>query len=283
MAMENTAPVLVCDTVLRDIYRSSAALSLTGEDITSVYRALDESGYYALECWSDQVMDYWRLKEENNPWSDPWEMLAQMKQAFPETRLQMFLRTRALLAGETMTDEALDAYILHAIESGIDIFRVYDAENDRERLVRVMRTIKKYGAAIEAAFCYRKKTGTNDTTERIVRDLTEAGADILSVMDLNRELTKTSVTRLIEDIRKWTRIPLNLRVRHADGAGEEILMKAVEAGVDIVDTSLSLFADRFSQPVTESFITRMQGVERDPGLDSSQLRKASEGLLKAAA
>ena len=256
--------LLITETILRDAHQSHSATRMTTEEMLPVAEKLDKVGYYSLELWGGATFDSClRFLME-----DPWERLRKLRKAMPNTKFQMLLRGQNLLGYKHYSDDVVDEFCRLAIKNGIDIIRVFDALNDVRNLEQCIKSTKKYGGTVEAAISYT--TGPVFTTEyytNLAQQLEKMGADIICIKDMAALLLPYQAYDLIKAIKAAVKIPVHLHTHNTAGCGDMTLLKAAEAGVDIVDTALSPFGNGTSQPATESLVATLQGTDRDTGLD----------------
>lgn len=274
------AKVMITDTILRDAHQSQAATRMRTDEMLPVAGLLDRIGYYSLEAWGGATFDACLrfLKE------DPWERLRTLRKAMPNTKLQMLLRAQNLLGYRHYADDVVDMFVKKTIENGIDILRIFDALNDTRNMKTAIESTKKYGGHVEATICYT--TSPVHTTEYFVnmaRELEGMGADTICIKDMANLLLPYTAYDLVKKLKAAVKAPIHLHTHNTCGTGEMILLKAIEAGVDIVDTALSPLGNGTSQPATEPLVASLMGTEYDTGLDLDLLIEAGEYFKKVAA
>ena len=265
-------PLLITDTILRDAHQSQAATRMKTEDMLPACGILDKIGYHSLECWGGATFDAcMRFLNE-----DPWERLRALRKALPNTKLQMLLRGQNLLGYRHYADDTVEMFVKKSIENGIDIIRIFDALNDVRNLSAAMKYTKYYGGVAEAAISYTISPVHN---ERYFVDLAakleEMGADIICIKDMANLLLPYEAFSLVKALKAKVSVPIHLHTHNTTGTGDMTYLLALQAGVDIVDTALSPFANGTSQPATESLVATLQGTPRDTGLDLTELSKAA--------
>ena len=265
-------PLFITDTILRDAHQSQAATRMRLEDMLPACEALDEIGYWSLECWGGATFDACtRFLNE-----DPWERLRALRKALPHTRLQMLLRGQNLLGYRHYADDVVDAFCGKSIENGIDVVRIFDALNDIRNMESSIKSVKKYGGVVEAALSYT--TSPVHSEEYFVEKaalLEQMRADVICVKDMANLLLPADAYRLVRKLKETVSVPIHLHTHNTTGTGAMIYLAAAMAGVDIVDCALSPFAGGTSQPATESIVAAMKGTPRSTGLDLRKLQRAA--------
>ncbi len=265
--------ILITETILRDAHQSQAATRMSIDDMLPVLDKLDKIGYFSVECWGGATFDSC-LRFLNE---DPWVRLQKIKEAMPNTKLQMLLRGQNLLGYKNYADDIVDLFVKKSIENGIDIIRIFDALNDIRNLETSIKATKKYGGICEAAFCYTTSPVHNvEYFVNLAKKLRDTGADILCIKDMANLLLPYKAYELISAIKAEVDLPIHLHTHNTTGTGDMTYLKACEAGVDIVDTALSPLANGTSQPATESLVATLKDTKYDTGLDLSALTEVAE-------
>ncbi len=265
--------LLITETILRDAHQSQAATRMRTEDMLPALDKLDKIGYYSVECWGGATYDSClRFLDE-----DPWERLHVLKEGMPNTKLQMLLRGQNLLGYKHYADDVVDFFVKKSIENGIDIIRIFDALNDIRNLEQAVKSCKKYKGICEAALSYTTSPVHNiDYFVNVSKKLEAMGADIICIKDMANLLLPYTAYDLVKAIKSAVKIPVHLHTHNTAGTGDMVYLKAAEAGVDIIDTALSPFANGTSQPCTESIVATLQGTDRDTGLDLAALNDVAK-------
>ncbi|MBQ1848048.1 MAG: pyruvate carboxylase subunit B, partial [Clostridia bacterium] len=265
-------PLLITDTILRDAHQSQAATRMKTEDMLPACEILDRIGYFSLECWGGATFDAcMRFLHE-----DPWERLRALRKALPNTKLQMLLRGQNLLGYRHYADDTVEMFVKKSIENGIDIIRIFDALNDVRNLQAAMKYTKYYGGTAEAAISYTISPVHNEQYfVDLAAKLEEMGADIICIKDMANLLLPYEAFSLVKALKEKVSVPIHLHTHNTTGTGDMTYLLALQAGVDIVDTALSPFANGTSQPATESLVATLKGTPRDTGLDLSKLSEAA--------
>lgn len=267
-------PLKITDVTLRDGHQSSLATRMRTEDMIPIAEKMDRSGFYSMEVWGGATFDVpTRFLNE-----DPWERPRILKRLMPNTPLQMLLRGQNLVGYRHYADDVVTAFVHHAAEVGIDIFRVFDALNDERNFETSLRAIKECGKHAQLTLCYsltESKLGgpvyNIDYFVNKARVLQEMGADSLCIKDMAGLMSPDDAYELIKALKETLKIPLQLHTHYTSGMASMTCLKAAEAGVDIIDTTLAPFALRSSHPAIEPIVVAFQGTPRDTGLDLAHL------------
>ena len=274
-------PIRITDTTLRDGHQSCFATRMRTEDMVPVAEALDQMGFHSVEVWGGATFDVaHRFLGE-----DPWERPRILKKLMPRTPFQMLLRGQNLVAYRNHPDDLVDAFVEKSAEVGIDIFRCFDAVNDERNFESAFKAIKKAGKHIQGTICYslteRRMGGPVYNLDYYIRKakvLEDMGADSLCIKDMAGLLAPYDAFDLIKALKQKIKIPIQLHTHYTSGMGSMTYLKAIEAGVDVIDTALAPFALRSSQPALEPIVVALEGTPRDSGLDLSKLLKIGEHL-----
>ncbi|NLF27434.1 MAG: pyruvate carboxylase subunit B, partial [Clostridiales bacterium] len=276
--------VLITDTILRDAHQSQAATRMRVEDMLPACDTLDKIGYYSLECWGGATFDTC-LRFLNE---DPWERLRKLRRALPNTKLQMLLRGQNILGYKHYADDVVDEFVRLSIKNGIDIIRIFDALNDVRNMETAIRATKKYGGICEVAMSYTSSpVHTEDYFVNLALELESLGADTVCIKDMANLLLPYKAYSLVKRLKENVKVPIHLHTHNTSGTGDMTYLKAIEAGVDIIDTALSPMGNGTAQPATEPMVATLQGTEYDTGLDLALMSKAAihfrevAGKLKA--
>ena len=278
-------PVKITDITLRDGHQSLLATRMRTEDMEFVAEEMDKCGFWAMEVWGGATFDVpHRFLGE-----DPWERPRILKKLMPNTKLMMLLRGQNLVGYRNYADDVVRAFVHQAAEAGIDIFRVFDAVNDERNHEMAYEAIKETGKHIQGAICYSltqpRLGGRLYNIEYFVKKaliLQDMGADSICIKDQAGLISPYDTYDLVKALKKVLRVPVELHTHYTSGQACMALLKAIEAGVDIVDTSLAPFAHRTSHPAIEPFVVTLYGTERDTGLDVDQLVKCDQMLEQIA-
>ena len=276
------ARIKITDTTFRDAHQSLMATRLRMEDMVPIAEKLDSVGFHSMEVWGGATFDAaTRFLAE-----DPWERLRTFKSLMPNTPLQMLLRGQSLVGYRNYADDLVDAFVEHSAESGIDVFRVFDALNDERNLARAAGAVKRAGKHLQMTICY-SVTGDGGLSgpiynldyflerARVFRDL---DADSICVKDMAGILAPYDSYTLIGALKDALDVPVQLHTHYTSGMASMTCLKAIEAGVDVVDACLAPLALRTSQPAVEPMIMSLAGGEREAGLDLEVLLEAGDFL-----
>jgi len=268
-------PVKIVETSLRDGHQSLMATRMTTKDILSIVPELDQAGFHALEVWGGATFDAClRFLDE-----DPWERLREIKKLAPNTKLQMLFRGQNILGYRHYPDDIVEKFVEKSIENGIDIIRIFDALNDVRNLKSAVDATKKYGGHCQIALSYTTSpVHTVDYYVKLAKEVEEMGADSLCIKDMAGILLPNDAYNLISQLKKNTKLLINLHGHATAGIMEATYLKAIEAGVDIIDTALSPLSGGTSQVATESFHYMLKDTEYDPKLDINKLNQAATKL-----
>lgn len=273
------AKVNITDTILRDAHQSQAATRMRTEEMLPVADKLDKVGYYSLEMWGGATYDSC-LRFLNE---DPWERLARLREAIPNTKFQMLLRGQNILGYKNYADDVVDLFCKKAIENGIQIVRIFDALNDTRNMEQAMKSVKKYGGTVEAAMSYTTSpVHTMDYFVDLAVKLEKMGADIICVKDMANLLLPYDAYELVRRMKEKVKTPIHMHTHNTSGTGDMTYLKAIEAGADIVDTALSPLGNGTAQPATEPLVATLQGTPYDTGLDLKLLTDIAEHFRKVA-
>lgn len=262
----------ITDTILRDAHQSQAATRMKLEDMLPACKALDEIGYWSLECWGGATFDScMRFLNE-----DPWERLRELKKAMPKTKLQMLFRGQNILGYKHYADDVVQAFCKKSIENGIDVVRVFDALNDPRNLEAAIKFVKEYGGMCETAISYTTSPVHNeDYFVKLACELEKMGADVICIKDMANLLLPYDAYSLVKKLKENVGVPIHLHTHNTAGTGDMTNLMAAQAGVDIVDCALSPLANGTSNPSTEAMVATLKGTERDTGLDLLKLSEAA--------
>ncbi len=274
-------PVKITDTTLRDGHQSTLATRMRTEDMVPIAAELDQVGFHSVEVWGGATFDVThRFLGE-----DPWERVKVLKKLMPKTPFQMLLRGQNLVAYRNHPDDLVEAFVEKSAEVGIDIFRCFDAVNDERNFETAFKVIKRVRKHIQGTICYslteRRMGGPVYHLNYYLKKakiLEDMGSDSLCIKDMAGLLAPYDVYELVKALKKTVKIPIQLHTHYTSGMASMAYLKAVEAGVDILDTALAPFALRSSQPAVEPIVVALEGTPWDTGLDLSKLLKLGEYL-----
>ncbi|MGN0522967.1 MAG: oxaloacetate decarboxylase subunit alpha [Eubacterium sp.] len=258
------AKIGITETVLRDAHQSLIATRMRTDEFVDILEKMDKIGYHSLECWGGATFDSC-LRFLNE---DPWDRLRLIREKCPNTKLQMLFRGQNMLGYRHYSDEVVDYFVKKSIDNGIDILRIFDALNDVRNLQTAINAANKYGGHVQAAISYT--TGPVFTTEyycNYAKQLEDAGAASICIKDMAGLLTPYGTYELVKALKETVKIPIQLHTHYTSGLASMVLLKGIEAGVDVIDTAISPLAMGTSHPATESMVAALAGTEYDTGLD----------------
>lgn len=275
-------PVKISDTTFRDAHQSNLATRLRIEDMAPIAPEMDAIGFYSMEVWGGATFDVTtRYLGE-----DPWKRLRTLRQLMPNTKLSMLLRGQSLVGYRTYADDVVNAFVQHSAEAGIDIFRVFDALNDEWNLDTAAKAVVKSGKHLQMAICYSVTESGRlggpifnlDYYLAKARQFQGMGAHSIAIKDMAGLLAPYDAYELVKALKAELKVPLQLHTHYTSGMASMSALKAIEAGVDIVDTCLSPLALRTAQPAIEPLVVSLSGTDRDCGLDFQKLLKLADYL-----
>jgi len=252
------------ETVLRDGQQCLIATRMKTEEMVPILATMDRAGFYAVEVWGGATFDAaMRFLKE-----DPWERLRIFRQHFKNTKLQMLFRGQNMLGYKGYHNEVVDRFIDLAITNGIDIIRMFDALNDVRNLESSVAAVKKYGGHAQLTLCYTtSEVHTVDYFVKLAKTLENMGADSLAIKDMAGILEPAVTYDLVKGIKETCKVPLELHGHCTSGMADMVYLKAVEAGVDVLNTASSPFALGASQPSTEVMNVALTGLGYQTDLD----------------
>ncbi len=280
-SQKSNHPLKITDVTFRDGHQSLLATRMRTEDMVSIAPEMNHVGFHSMEVWGGATFDVaTRFLNE-----DPWDRPRLLKKLMPDTPLQMLLRGQNLVGYRHYADDVVNAFVHHAAGAGIDIFRVFDALNDERNLEACTRAIKECSKHAQLAICYslteRKMGGPIYNLDYYLNKasiLQDMGADSICIKDMAGLLAPDDAYTLVKALKKILKVPLQLHTHYTSGMASMACLKAIEAGVDIIDTALAPFALRSSHPAIEPIAVALQGTARDTGLDLAKLLKMGDYL-----
>ena len=265
--------VKITETSLRDGHQSLMATRMTTAEMIPIIKTMDKVGYYAMEVWGGATYDA-EIRFLNE---DPWERLREIRKRVKNTKLQMLLRGQNLLGYRHYADDIVEKFVELSIKNGIDIIRTFDALNDIRNVKKVVESTKKYGGYSQLAICYTiSPVHTIEYYKKLAFEMQNMGADSIAIKDMSGILLPNVAYKLVSELKSILNIPLELHTHSTAGMAGMSVLKAIEAGVDIIDTAISPFGGGTSQPPTESIVRALQGTEYDTGLNLELLKEVEE-------
>ena len=270
-------PIQFMDTTLRDGHQCLLATRLRTEDMLPIAPKIDQVGYFSVEMWGGATFDaaIRYLRE------DPWERLRKLKEVMPNTPFQMLLRGQNLVGYRHYADDVVERFIDRSIANGIDIIRIFDALNDLRNLKTAFRATLKYGGRAEGAFCYTvSRFHNNDLFVELAKRLEDMGSDTICIKDMAGLLAPYDAFELVSKLKEAVSVPIHLHTHDTSAMAVSTCLKAIEAGVDIIDTAISSMASGTSQPPVETIVRMLEGCPRDPKLDMALLTEIADYFLE---
>ena len=262
--MTATKPLGITDVVLRDAHQSILATRVRLEDMLPIAGKLDQVGFWSVETWGGATFDSCiRYLGE-----DPWERIRALKKAMPNTRQQMLLRGQNLLGYRHYADDVVDKFVERAAINGVDVFRVFDAMNDPRNLDRALKAVKANGKHAQGTISYTTSPVHNmQMWVDLAKQIEDLGADSIAIKDMAGILTPYVAYELVSKLKASLSIPIHMQCHATAGLSSVAILKAVEAGIDNVDTSISSMSMTYGHSPTESVVAMFQKTEHDTGLD----------------
>ena len=261
------------DTIFRDASQSKIATRMRLEDILPIAEKLDKVGYHSIEMWGGATFDSC-IRYLNE---DPWERIRLIKKKMPHTRMQMVIRGQSLVGYRHYPDDVVIRFVEKATENGIDIFRAFDALDDVRNLKTVIETVKKVGKIAEGTICYTiSPVHTIGLILDKARQLEDLNIDTFCLKDMAGLLAPYTTFEIIRRLKESLKVPIHLHTHDTCGMGAMTCLKAIEAGVDIIDTVLSPFSEGTGQPPTESLVMALKGTPYDTGLNLALLAEIAD-------
>ena len=262
------------ETVLRDANQSLIATRLPYDKFAPMLETIDKTGYYAVECWGGATFDVC-LRYLNE---DPWERLRKIRAAVPNTKLQMLLRGQNVLGYSHYPDDFVKLFVQKSVENGIDIIRIFDALNDTNNLKVAMEATVKAGAIASGTLSYTTSpVHTQKKYVEMVKELKEMGASTICIKDMAGIMGPKEAYDLVSAIKDAApELPIDLHTHSTTGLAFMTYLKAVEAGVDIIDTAISPFSGGTSQPATETLAYALRQLGYEVDLDDKCTKKIAD-------
>ncbi|HOA28965.1 MAG TPA: pyruvate carboxylase subunit B, partial [Candidatus Cloacimonadota bacterium] len=276
-------PIKIQDLSFRDGHQSLFATRGRTEDLLHVAELMDQVGYYSMEVWGGATFDTMhRYLGE-----DPWERIRTLKKHITKTPFSMLLRGQNLVGYQNYADDVVEAFTQRACDNGIDIFRVFDALNDFRNFQTAVKIIKKNKKHFQGTICYsltEQRMGGDiyniDYYVKKAKQLEEMGADSVCVKDMAGLIAPYDAYELVKALKAAVKVPVHLHTHFTSGMGDLSLFKAIEAGVDIIDTCVGPYAYRTSHPGVEPLVISLLGTNRDTGMDIKLLNKIGKEMEK---
>ncbi|MDY0150812.1 MAG: pyruvate carboxylase subunit B [Candidatus Cloacimonas sp.] len=276
-------PIKIQDLSFRDGHQSLFATRGRTEDLLHVAEDMDKVGFYSMEVWGGATFDTMhRYLGE-----DPWERIRVLKQHIKKTPFSMLLRGQNLVGYQNYADDIVETFVQRACDNGIDIFRIFDALNDFRNFITAVKIVKKNHKHFQGTICYslteQRMGGDIYNVEYYVqkaKQLEEMGADSICIKDMAGLVAPYDAYNLVRALKENVKIPIHLHTHFTSGMGDLSLFKAIEAGVDIIDTCMAPYAYRTSHPAVEPLVNSLLGTNRDTGFDIKLLNKIGKEMEK---
>ena len=266
-------PIKITETILRDAHQSLIATRMTTEQMLPIIEKMDKVGYHSVECWGGATFDAsLRFLKE-----DPWDRLRKFREGFKNTKLQMLFRGQNILGYRPYADDVVEYFVQRSVTNGIDIIRIFDCLNDLRNLQTAVTAANKEKGHAQVALSYT--LGDAYTLEYwvdIAKKIEDMGANSICIKDMAGLLVPYKATELIEALKEAVSLPIQLHTHYTSGVASMTYLKAVEAGVDVIDTAMSPFALGTSQPATEVMVETFKGTPHDTGFDQNLLSEIAD-------
>jgi oxaloacetate decarboxylase (Na+ extruding) subunit alpha len=255
-------PLGITDTILRDAHQSLLATRMSTGSMLPIAAKLEEVGYHSLEMWGGATFDSaMRFLKE-----DPWERIRVLRDIIHKTPFQMLLRGQNIVGYKHYADDIVDKFVELAVKNGMNIFRVFDALNDTRNMAYAMQAVRKHGGHVQGTICYTiSPVHSIDAFVKLGNELKEMGSDSIAVKDMAALCTPYAAFELVSRLKAEVGLPVQFHTHDTSGFSVATLLKAAEAGADVVDTAISSMAGGSGQPPTESIVATFQGTDRDTG------------------
>ena len=266
-------PIKITETVLRDAHQSLIATRMTTEQMLPIVDKMDKVGYHSVECWGGATFDAsLRFLKE-----DPWERLRKLRDGFKNTKLQMLFRGQNILGYHQYADDVVEYFVQKSIANGIDIIRIFDCMNDLRNLQTAVNASKKEKGHSQVALSYTLGDAyTLEYWTEMAKRIEDMGADSICIKDMAGLLVPYKATELITAMKEVTTLHIQLHTHYTSGVASMTYLKAVEAGVDVIDTAMSPFSMGTSQPATEVMVETFKGTPYDTGYDQNLLAEIAD-------
>ena len=267
------AKIRITETVLRDGHQSLIATRMNTDEMIPILERMDKVGYHSLEMWGGATFDSC-LRFLNE---DPWKRIRKVKSILKNTKLQMLLRGQNILGYKNYPDDVVEEFVNRSLANGIDIIRIFDALNDLRNMETAIKATKKYGGHAQGTFVYTTSPVHDiELFVKLSKEIESMGADSLCIKDMSGIITPYMAYNLVKEVKKNISIPVQLHCHYTSGMASMAYLKAIEAGVDIIDTAISPFGLGTSQPATEPLVATLLDTEYDTGIDINLLSEIAE-------
>jgi len=265
-------PLGITEVVLRDGHQSLLATRLRLEDMLPIAPVLDEIGFWSIESWGGATFDSCiRYLGE-----DPWERIRALKKAMPKTKQQMLFRGQNILGYRHYADDVVEKFVERAHVNGVDVFRIFDAMNDVRNLQTAIKAAVKVGAHAQGTLSYTESpVHTLEGWLTMAKQLEDSGAHSLCIKDMSGLLKPYDAAELIGRLKETVALPISLHCHATTGLSVATHMKAIDADIDVIDTSISSMSQTYGHSPTETIVAIVEGTARDTGLDMEKLAEVA--------
>lgn len=266
-------PIKITETILRDAHQSLIVTRMTTEQMLPIINKMDQVGYHSVECWGGATFDAsLRFLKE-----DPWDRLRKFRDGFKNTKLQMLFRGQNILGYRPYADDVVQYFVQKSIANGIDIIRIFDCMNDLRNLQTAVDAANKEKGHAQVAMAYTLGDAyTLDYWKDLAKRIEDMGANSICIKDMAGLLLPYKAEELVKELKATVDIPIQLHTHYTSGVASMTYMKAVEAGVDVIDTAMSPFSMGTSQPATEVMVETFKNTPYDTGLDQKLLAEIAD-------
>ncbi|MBB1355258.1 sodium-extruding oxaloacetate decarboxylase subunit alpha [Pseudoalteromonas sp. SR45-5] len=264
------AKLKLTELVLRDAHQSLLATRMRLDDMLPIASKLDDAGYWSIESWGGATFDSCiRYLGE-----DPWERIRALKKAMPNTKQQMLLRGQNLLGYRHYADDVVEKFVERAHKNGVDVFRIFDAMNDVRNLETAIKAAVKVGAHAQGTISYTvSPVHTLDMWLTLAKQLEDMGCHSICIKDMAGLLKPYDAEKLIKALKETVSIPIAMQCHATTGLSTATYQKAIDAGIDMLDTAISSMSMTYGHSATETIVSIVEGTERDTELDLNHLEE----------
>lgn len=263
----------ITETVLRDAQQSLIATRMPFSDFEGILETINKAGYYSIECWGGATFDTC-LRYLNE---DPWERLRKIRKACPDVKLQMLLRGQNLLGYKPYPDDVVEKFVEKSVKNGIDIIRIFDALNDPRNLEVAVKATKKYGAIASGTICFTiSPVHTLEKYVELGKQLRDMGCDTICIKDMSGIMGPQEAYDLVKALKENIDLPVVIHTHCTTGIAPITLVKAVEAGADVIDTAISSMSGGTSQFSTESMVYSLRQLGYEVDVDDKMTKKITD-------
>lgn len=273
MSEQVKKPIGITETILRDAHQSLIATRMPTELMLPIVDKMDQVGYQTVECWGGATYDAsLRFLHE-----DPWDRLRKLRKGFKNTKLQMLLRGQNILGYRHYADDVVEYFVQKSFANGMDVIRIFDCLNDLRNVRCAVDACNKEKGHAQVALCYTLGDAyTMEYWMDMAKRIEEMGADSICIKDMAGLILPYEATKLITALKSATKLPIQLHTHYTSGVAGMTYLKAVEAGVDVIDCAMSPFSMGTSQPATEVMVETFKGTPYDTGFDQNLLAEIAD-------